>query len=168
MKPRVSMSGHPRLSPGRRHPLQHGFTLLEVLVALAILSLAVVAAIQGFAQGLRLLKLAGDHQHATLIADQKLHEVIEPAEGRQSGTEGPFAWERTTTAVETPDLKPSDGPARWHVYRIAVAVRWAGRHVELETLRTVTTRSEVEAGRSHAASLSGHPRPTPAPGHPLQ
>src|SRR6267143_1143660 len=41
-----------------------GFTLLEVLVAFAILSVAVVALIQGFAQGLRLLKVAGDHQQA--------------------------------------------------------------------------------------------------------
>ena len=44
-----------------------GFTLIEVLVALAILSLAVVASIQGFAQGLRLLRLAGDHQQAMLL-----------------------------------------------------------------------------------------------------
>jgi len=36
---------------------QGGFTLLEVLVAFAILSLTVVVAVQGFAQGLRLLKL---------------------------------------------------------------------------------------------------------------
>src|SRR3989442_9387407 len=60
----------PQGSP-RPRPTTAGFTLLEVLVALAILSIAVVASIQGFAQGLRLLKLAGDHQQATLIADQK-------------------------------------------------------------------------------------------------
>ena len=60
-----------------------GFTLLEVVVALAILSLAVVAAIQGFAQGLRLLKLAGDHQRAMLLADEKAREVLEPDEGRE-------------------------------------------------------------------------------------
>ncbi len=92
-------------------------------------------------------------------ADQKLHEVIEPAEGRQSGTEGTFTWERTTTVVEAPELKPADGPARWHVYRIGVAVRWGGRQVEIDTLRTV---------RSQAASISGHPRPEPASRHPLQ
>ena len=52
-----------------------GFTLLEVIVALAILSLAVVAAIQGFAQGLRLLKLAGDHQRAMLLAHRLWEQV---------------------------------------------------------------------------------------------
>ena len=49
-----------------------GFTLLEVLVALAILGVAVVASIQGFAQGLRLLKLAGDHQDAMMVADPRM------------------------------------------------------------------------------------------------
>ena len=151
-------------------------------MALAILSLAIVAAIQGFAQGLRLLKLAGEHQHATLIADQKVHEVIEPAGGRQTGTEGPFAWERTTTVVETPELNPAGGPARWHVYRIAVAVRWGDRQVELDTLRTVAVRSQAAAVRSQpasvrsqaaavrrqAASFSGHPRSEPTPGHSIQ
>lgn len=130
-----------------RASCRHGFTLLEVLVALAILSLAIVATIQGFAQGLRLLKLAGDHQHATLIADQKLHEVIEPTEGRQTGTEGPFAWERTTTIVDTPELNPSGTPARWHVYRIGVAVLWGGRRVEIDTLRTVAVRAVTPGAR---------------------
>ena len=62
---------------------ERGFTLLEVLVALAILGLAVVAVIQGFAQGLRLLKLSGDHQRAVLVADQKIREVLAPESQRE-------------------------------------------------------------------------------------
>jgi len=64
---------------------QGGFTLLEVLIAFAILSVAVVAVIQGFAQGLRLLKAAGDHQQAVLLADQKTREMVTPVEGRDQG-----------------------------------------------------------------------------------
>ena len=123
-------------------PGREGFTLLEVLVALAILSLAVVAAIQGFAQGLRLLKLAGDHQRATLIADQKAREVVEPSEGREHGTEGRFTWERTTTLVETPELQTAGILARWRVYQIAVRVSWDDRRqVTIETLRTVPSQA---------------------------
>lgn len=115
-----------------------GFTLLEVIVALAILSVAVVASIQGFAQGLRLLKLAGDHQHAMLLADQKVREVVTPTEGRDGGIEGRYIWERTTTALETPDLTAPGGAALWRVYQITVRVRWdERRQVELTTLRTV-------------------------------
>jgi general secretion pathway protein I len=122
-----------------------GFTLLEVLVALAILSLAIVAAIQGFAQGLRLLKLSGDHQRAVLVADEKAREVVVPEEGHDEGTEGPFAWERRVQLVEAPDLAPLGQVAAFRVYEIAVTVRWdERRHVEIATLRTVPTAGPVQ------------------------
>ena len=55
-----------------------GFTRLEVLGPLvAILSLAVVAIIEGFAQDLRLLELSGAHQSATHLADEKVREVLQ-------------------------------------------------------------------------------------------
>jgi len=115
-----------------------GFTLLEVIVALAILSIAVVAAIQGFAQGLRLLKLAGDHQRAMLLADEKAREILDPEEGREQGTEGNLRWERLTTLVPTPDLIPAAGVPRWRVYQIDVKVSWdERRQVEVNMLRTM-------------------------------
>lgn len=116
-----------------------GFTLLEVLVALTILSLAVVAAIQGFAAGLRLLKLSGDHQKAMLLADQKAREVVTLEEGNDAGVDNEFRWERTTRLREAPDLAPSlGGPPRWRVWEISVRVQWdERRQVEIATLRTV-------------------------------
>jgi general secretion pathway protein I len=127
---------------------QRGFTLLEVLVAVAILSLAVVTAIQGFAQGLRLLRLAGDHQAATLLADQKLREVVTPQEERQEGEEGAFKWERTITRIPAPDLRRTVATEPWNVYRIAVKVSWDGRrHVELTALRTSAAKPETPGAR---------------------
>lgn len=115
-----------------------GFTLLEVLVAVAILGLTVVVSIQGFAAGLRLLKVAGDHQHAVLLADQKTREVVRPTLGRDDGSEGPYAWERNVRLLEAPDLVVPGRPTRWKVYEITVQVTWAERrHVEVATLRTV-------------------------------
>jgi type II secretion system protein I len=123
---------------------QAGFTLIEVLVALAILSLAVVASIQGFAQGLRLLKLAGDHQQAMLLADQKMREVVDPKEGREQGTEGALWWERSTRLLETPDLKPATGAIRGRVYAIDVRVVWEDkRQIEVSTLRMVPPDSQT-------------------------
>jgi len=121
---------------------QAGFTLIEVLVALAILSLAVVASIQGFAQGLRLLKLSGDHQQAMLLADQKVREVVEFKEGRDNGTEGTLRWERTLRSLETPDLAPPGSLPRGRVYEIDVRVSWdPQRQVEIRTLRMVPTET---------------------------
>lgn len=120
-----------------------GFTLLEVLVAMAILGLAVVVFIQGFAQGLRLLKLSGDHQEAILIADEKMHEVVTPVVGHEGGTEGRFTWERTTKEIDAPDLEALEATTRWRVYEIDVQVRWdERRHVDLATLRTVASTGE--------------------------
>jgi general secretion pathway protein I len=119
---------------------QAGFTLLEVLVAFAILSLTVVVAVQGFAQGLRLLKLSGDHQQAALLADQKAREVVLPKEGRESGTEGAFTWERVIKEVPAPELTPNGQLPKWHVYEINVQVGWGDskRTVAITTLRTVS------------------------------
>lgn len=112
-------------------------------MALAILGLAVVAAIQGFAQGLRLLKLSGDHQQAMLLADLKTREVVSPEEGQETGTDGDFRWERTMRLLETPDLTPVGTPPRWRVYEIAVRVQWdERRQVEVATLRTVPIVAE--------------------------
>lgn len=115
-----------------------GFTLLEVLVAVAILGLTVVVSIQGFAAGLRLLKVSGDHQHAVLLADQKAREVVRPTAGREEGSEGPYAWARNVRQLDAPDLVVPGRPTRWKVYEITVQVSWAERRqVEVATLRTV-------------------------------
>jgi general secretion pathway protein I len=129
---------------------QDGFTLIEVLVAFAILSLTVVVAVQGFAGGLRLLKLSGDHQRAILIADQKAREVVVPKEGREEGTEGGFAWERVIKSVPAPELDVPGRPVKWHVYEISVQVAWGEqrRAVGVTTLRTVSDVEQLqEAGR---------------------
>ena len=128
---------------------QDGFTLLEVLVAFAILSITVVVAIQGFAQGLRLLKLSGDHQSAILIADQRAREVVMPKEGHENGTDGPYTWDRTIKELPAPELDVPGRAARWHVYQIDVQVAWGDgrRTVGVTTLRTVSDADEKEAAR---------------------
>ncbi len=114
-----------------------GFTLIEVVVALAILGLAVVTIIQLFSQGLRLLKLSGDHQRAVLLADQKAREVEPATAGIESGQEREFAWERRVEIVPVPEELTVVGVAPLRVFRVSVQVRWsANRSVEVVTLRT--------------------------------
>ena len=130
----------PRPSPSRGgRGRAGGFTLLEVLVALTILAVAVVAFMQLSSQGLRLLHLSDDYQQAVIVADRvaRATDVIE--EGAEAGQEGRFQWERRVTLVPVPgELTPGAGP-KIRLYALSVAVRWGGsRRLELASLRTVT------------------------------
>jgi prepilin-type N-terminal cleavage/methylation domain-containing protein len=139
---------------------QAGFSLLEVLIALAILGTAVVATIQGVSQGLRLLKVSGDQQQATAVADQKAREVVSLVEGVDSGSEGRFSWQRAMRVVETPELSPADSAPKWRVFEIAVAVTWDDqRRVEVTTLRTVPATSDPTSDTTG----SGAPQPGGSP-----
>lgn len=141
------------LAQPRSRQSQQGFTLLEVLIAFAILSLAVVAVIQGFAQGLRLVKVAGDHQQAVLVADQKIREMVTPVEGRDQGQEGSYDWERTVTIVPAPDLTRTQATAKWRIYKIDVKVSWGDkRGVEIVSMRTTAETAKT------AGSTTGPPR----------
>jgi len=123
---------------------ERGFTLLEVLIALAILGTAVVLSIQGVGQGLRLLKAAGDQQQATIVADQKARELLVPVEATDSGTAGRFSWQRTSRVLETPELTPPDAAPEWRMFSISVVVTWdePQRRLEVSTLRTVPATSD--------------------------
>ena len=116
--------------------MSRGFTLLEVLVALAILGLAIVTLMQLSSQGLRLLRLSDDYQQAVLVADRvaSTGDVLE--EGVQAGREGRFEWERRVVLMPVPDELAAGTGLR--LYALTVAVRWGGRRtLELASLRTV-------------------------------
>lgn len=116
--------------------MQRGFSLLEVLVASAILGLAIVTLMQLSAQGLRLLRLSDEYQQAVLLADQIVRHTdsIEPR--MDVGQEGGFRWERRIVLLPVPEeLTPSAGPHP-RLYALSVAVRWGtNRSLDLASLR---------------------------------
>ena len=115
-----------------------GFTLLEVLVALAILGLGAVALIQLSAQGLRLLTQSDTHQAAVLLADRLTRDVTPLAEGVETGNSGDLTWERRVTVVGTPDgLHPAEGPTP-RLLALTVIVRNRGVSVTVATLRAAS------------------------------
>jgi prepilin-type N-terminal cleavage/methylation domain-containing protein len=123
--------------------VSRGFTLLEVLVAVTILAVAVVALMQLSAQGLRLLHHADVYQQAVMLADRVARVTAVGAEGVESGQEGRFQWERRVRLVPVPEaLAPATGPAP-RLYSLSVAVRWErGRALEVASLRTVAEPAE--------------------------
>ena len=116
---------------------QNGFTLLEVLVAMVILSVAVVTFIQLASQGLRLLRVSGEHQEAVMLADRLARAADPSRETVETGREGAFQWERRTTLVPVPPDLASIGSDAPRLLSLSVAVKWGGRSVEVATLRLV-------------------------------
>jgi prepilin-type N-terminal cleavage/methylation domain-containing protein len=57
----------------------HGFTLLEVLVATAILGIAVAVVLQLFSANLRALASSEDYVSATKMAEAKMREILDDA-----------------------------------------------------------------------------------------
>ncbi len=146
-----------------------GFTLLEVLIAFAILAVAIVSLIELTAQGLRLLKLSGDHQQAVQLADRlamdaqvNADDVKPDAPQVDSGEEGNFSWERRIARLPLPDeiearatIPGKEVPG---LYTVSVAVRRGSRQiVEVATLRapglsTTASTSAPTAPDSQAQS----------------
>src|SRR5437660_65365 len=133
-----------------------GFTLLEVLIAMVILSVAVVALIQTASQGLRLLKVSSDHQEAVALGDRLVRAVDSPVEGMDAGQEGQFSWERRVRVVAVPDeLSPTGGPSP-QLLALSVAVRWGnGRTVGAGALssRRAPSASSRARGLPYARCL---------------
>jgi prepilin-type N-terminal cleavage/methylation domain-containing protein len=149
----------------RTVPAQAGFTLLEVLVALTIMSLAIVTLFQLTSQSLRLVKTSGDYQEAVLLADRIATETQPSEEATDSGEEGPFQWERRVALVPMPEefqpkeTIPGREPAK--LFAVTIDVRWGRSQVlELATLRTPTSTPSSATG-SQPPTSGGAQQPIP-------
>lgn len=129
--PAVSRSPH-SIDP------EGGFTLLETLTALAILSIALVGLFDAHALGLRGATAADHHAEARMLAQSLMaeavganHEMVVP----QRGTAGRYTW-----TIEVEPVKESwaqlKSTAGWQLNHVRVSVTWdANRHVELDTFK---------------------------------
>ena len=74
-----------------------GFSLIEIMVSIAILSLGLVLILQGFAQSLNTLRISEDNLKATLMAENKIAEAEiqarEDGDALEAGLEEKFEFE---------------------------------------------------------------------------
>lgn len=126
---------------------RNGFTLLEVVVAMAIVGLGVVTLLEIFSLGLRL----GSRSYARTVAVTYGRQVVdeflahrEVSEGRAEGTsvEG-YRWMLNVAPVHE-ELKRL-APAAWELKEITLEMRYREgereKQVEMKTLRLVKKRS---------------------------
>jgi type II secretion system protein I len=115
-----------------------GFTLLEVLTALAILAVVLSVAMSGIGVATQLAGITRQRDIASNLAQTKLNELVATgnwnngASGGQFSTDPHYSWEDSTQTVSETDL-PDVG-----LTQLSVTVDWRslGRehHITLTTL----------------------------------
>lgn len=116
------------------HAGMRGMTLLELLVALAIMAISVTLiyrAVAGSAKGVAQVELS---QGAALLADSLLdaYGMVDPMGLQASGQDGPYAWQVSAAPYAQAGL-PENAVA---LYLVRITIGWAdGRSWVLDTLR---------------------------------
>lgn len=122
-----------------------GFTLIEVVVALAILAMSLGAIYQSFSWSLHRSARLKLREEAWLTAQSILSEVaIDPAARaghREGTTDAGFSWQ--TDVLRRPTHVDGAG-SRMGVYDVTVLIRWGTRASQQISL------SGVELGRVNA------------------
>jgi type II secretion system protein I len=121
-----------------------GFTLLEILVALAIMSIALVVVFQLFSANMRGIAASGDYIHASMIAESKMREILDDDELAEKSwsdvTEDGHQVDASVTKVE--ENRTDNLPVK--LLKIDVTVHWTKgsreRTITLETLKMVKNK----------------------------
>lgn len=131
---------------------EHGFTLLEILLAIAILGVALTVIMQQFSAGLRIAHTSKTYTTATVYAKQLLEEFQlqeEMEEGEEAGDfDDGYTWKVSILPFE---LALEEGSTEedaelfeylpLEVYRLESVVSWMEgekeKRVSLVTLKTV-------------------------------
>lgn len=122
-----------------------GFTLLEVMIALAILGIGFALAMELLATGVRSAKVAEEYTQAVLLAQQKIAEVsvvrdfTRVADGGELG--GGFRWSSEIRPLEQAEELPG------RLYSVNVRITWPSRRGEkslnLQTLRMAVDEKKL-------------------------
>jgi prepilin-type N-terminal cleavage/methylation domain-containing protein len=123
-------------------PRRSGFTLLEVVVAMAIVGLGVVTLLEIFSLGLRLGAKSSVETESMAYGRQVMDEVLARVSFDQGATQGNFQdrarWQLHVQNVSEPERTLSLGSA-WELKELTIGVRLAdaSREVEIKTFKLV-------------------------------
>ena len=123
-----------------------GFTLIEVVVAMAIVGLGVVTLLEIFSLGLRLGTRSAERTKATAYSRQAIDEILARRELREGGEEGSIGdvhhWRIQVRPFQADAQLSSLG---WDLKEISFQMRYRDggreRDMEIKTLRLVKKKS---------------------------
>ena len=128
--------------------MRKGFTLLEVVVAIAILGMGMAGLLALFSGSLRLAGGSRDTSAAAVYASQRLEEALlapDPAEGEEKGPFGDkYRWVARTTFL------PPEGDGPYRPVRIQVTVSWGepGAEQSVDVTATRWLKKEKDDGEA--------------------
>ncbi|OGQ82602.1 MAG: hypothetical protein A3F90_13940 [Deltaproteobacteria bacterium RIFCSPLOWO2_12_FULL_60_19] len=120
--------------------IQNGFTLLEVVVAMAIVGLGVVALLEIFSLGLRLETRSSARTEAAVYMRQVMDEVL-ARRALSEGSEGGPIGRNHRWQVEVRSLRDETQLAQsnWDLNEVTLTMRYADgrseKQLEMKTLR---------------------------------
>ena len=129
------MRGRDESRPGRLKPAprrEAGFTLIEVLVAAAVMGIAVAGILGGLSTASRNAARLTQMDRAALLARQKMDEIlVDPAIPRKRPFQGMFdlnvaggttaGWNAVVLPFEA---APGAAPGQWVLDRVQVEIWW--------------------------------------------
>jgi general secretion pathway protein I len=130
-----------------------GFTLIEVVVAMAILAVGITVIIELLSGSLRLVRTSGEYTKAVNYARVKMEEMtVKPTlnEGIEEGEfDGGYRWQVDMKRVDIlPARIETDFKPPVELFQVKVHVLWKSgtkeRSTVLETYRTIKLEEEEE------------------------
>jgi general secretion pathway protein I len=108
----------------KKRPWTRGFTLLEVLVALAIMAIATTLVIQLFSADLRAIARSGDMTSAAVRGDSRIREVLaEPSLEENTRSEETADGYRMDIVVSEV-MKPRTDTLPVKLMEVELTIRW--------------------------------------------
>jgi general secretion pathway protein I len=153
-------SGHASSPPSRRSRRravprrQHGYSLIEVIVAFALLALALTLLLGTLSGATRQVRWSGDAGRAALHAQSLLDQVgvgepLRPGQSDGDFDDGRYRWTLAITPWTDPVSPPGIAidPSAPRLHEVSLSVKWGdgrpGEQLQLRTLRLTAAGTEA-------------------------
>ena len=133
-----------------------GFTLIEVVVALAILGVGLTVIIELFSGGLRLARASMEYTKAVNYARTKMEEIavksaVQEGTGEGESDDKSFRWQVVMKKVDLLSIdKSMDYKPPIELYQVKIDVFWKSgskeRSTSLESLKAIKPEEDAKKG----------------------